>query len=324
MAQEKDGVPTKVLPCQLPPKELNPRSFTLPCIIGSLNFFAMTDLGASINVIPKSIFKHLKLANLKKTDMLVEMADMTKRAPIGIVKNVLVKIDKFLLASDFVVIDMLNIHNETMILGRPFLATIHAEIDVFNKEISFGINDDRKVQRGNTYWWHDYGLEENERQEIGIDIEEYNPPEVHVENFEVKRYSLNSGQSFICVTEEISDTLPLGRENESRFREMIRKELDTEGRSSQQENGVQNQFNSYSCGAEFFLEDKTFLFPLARAKQMVGSFMVTPFKVSSLNVELDYKIDLIVLGPDAGSTSASFSNGGRGVLQTEDDSSAES
>ncbi|GKE48132.1 retrovirus-related pol polyprotein from transposon TNT 1-94 [Tanacetum coccineum] len=75
--------------------------------------------------------------------MLVEMADMTKRAPIGIVENVLVKIDKFLFSSDFMVVDMLNTHNETMLLERPFLATIHAEIDVFNKEISLGIGDDR-------------------------------------------------------------------------------------------------------------------------------------------------------------------------------------
>ncbi|GJY53670.1 reverse transcriptase domain-containing protein [Tanacetum coccineum] len=101
------------------------------------------DLGANVNVIPKSIFKHLKLARLKKTNMLVEMADMTKRSPIGIVENVLVKIDKFLFPSDFVVMNMLNPHNETMILGRPFLATIHAEIDVFNKEISLGIRGDR-------------------------------------------------------------------------------------------------------------------------------------------------------------------------------------
>nr|GEX19752.1 hypothetical protein [Tanacetum cinerariifolium] len=75
--------------------------------------------------------------------MLVEMADMTKRDPIGIVKNVLVKIDKFLFPSDFVVIDMLNTRNETTILGRPFLTTIHAEIDVCNKEISLGIRDDK-------------------------------------------------------------------------------------------------------------------------------------------------------------------------------------
>ncbi|GKB48112.1 reverse transcriptase domain-containing protein [Tanacetum coccineum] len=102
----------------------------------------MVDLGASVNVIPKSIFEHLKLARLKKTDILVEMADMTKRSPIEIVENVLVKINKFLFLSDFMVMNMLNTHNETMILGRPFLATIHAKIDVFNKEISLGIRGD--------------------------------------------------------------------------------------------------------------------------------------------------------------------------------------
>ncbi|GJU10955.1 retrovirus-related pol polyprotein from transposon TNT 1-94 [Tanacetum coccineum] len=101
------------------------------------------ELGASINVIPKSMFEHLKLARLKKTDMLVEMADMTKRALIGIVENVLIKTDKFLFPLDFVVIDILKTRNETIILGTPFLATIHAEIDVFNKEISLGIGDDK-------------------------------------------------------------------------------------------------------------------------------------------------------------------------------------
>ncbi|GJV75742.1 reverse transcriptase domain-containing protein [Tanacetum coccineum] len=138
VAQE-EGVPSRVLPCQLPLKELNLGSFTLPCTIRSLNFYAMEDLGASVNLIPKSMFEHLKLARLKKINMLVEMDDMTKSTPIGIVENVLVKIDKFLFLSYFVVIDMLNTRNETMILGRPFLATIHAEIDVFNKEISLGI-----------------------------------------------------------------------------------------------------------------------------------------------------------------------------------------
>nr|GEY09130.1 hypothetical protein [Tanacetum cinerariifolium] len=103
------------------------------------------NLGVSVNVIPKTMFKHLKLAQLKKTNMLVEMADMTKRSPFGIVENVLVKIARFLFPSHFVVMDMLNTCNETMILGRPFLATIHAEIDVFNKEISLGIGGDRVI-----------------------------------------------------------------------------------------------------------------------------------------------------------------------------------
>nr|GEX50748.1 hypothetical protein [Tanacetum cinerariifolium] len=122
---------------------MNPGNFTLSCTIGSLKFYAMADLGASVNVIHKSMFEHLKPAQLKKTDMLVEMADMTKRYPIGIVENVLVKIDKFLFPSDFMVMDMLNTRKEIMILGRPFLETIHAEIDVFNKEISLGIGGDK-------------------------------------------------------------------------------------------------------------------------------------------------------------------------------------
>ncbi|GKE74297.1 putative reverse transcriptase domain-containing protein [Tanacetum coccineum] len=106
-------------------------------------FRRTSPFSASVNVIPKTMFEHLKLAQLKKPDMLVEMADMTKRSPIRIVKNVLVKIEKFLFLSDFVVMYILNTRNETMILGRPFLATIHAEIDVFNKEISLGNGGDR-------------------------------------------------------------------------------------------------------------------------------------------------------------------------------------
>ncbi|GKD47200.1 hypothetical protein Tco_1271845 [Tanacetum coccineum] len=54
--QNEEGVISGALPCQLPPKELNPWSFTLPCTIGSLNLYVMTDLGASVNVMPKSIF----------------------------------------------------------------------------------------------------------------------------------------------------------------------------------------------------------------------------------------------------------------------------
>ncbi|GKC99696.1 hypothetical protein Tco_1169971, partial [Tanacetum coccineum] len=69
-------------------------------------------------------------------------------------------------------------------------------------------------------------------------------------------------------------------------------------------------------GAEFLLEAETFLLVLAGAE--VGSFMVTPFNVSALNVEFDFKIDMIVFGPDTSSTPANFSSRGRGVLQIED------
>ncbi|GJT12427.1 BYPASS-related protein [Tanacetum coccineum] len=80
----------------------------------------------------------------------------------------------------------------------------------------------RKVQTDSTYWWYDKKSEEDERRKLRINIEEYDPPMVHVETFEVKRYSFNTGKSFICVTKELMDALPMGRENGSRFRDMIR------------------------------------------------------------------------------------------------------
>nr|GEY13061.1 putative reverse transcriptase domain-containing protein [Tanacetum cinerariifolium] len=95
---------------------------------------------ARVNVMPKNTFKHLRLAKLRNTNMLVEMADMTKKAPLGIIENILVRINKFLFPLDFIIID--KTANETTILGMPFLATIHAEIDVFEK-ISLGVDNAR-------------------------------------------------------------------------------------------------------------------------------------------------------------------------------------
>ncbi|GKB67545.1 hypothetical protein Tco_0928957 [Tanacetum coccineum] len=78
---DKEEWMTKDIQCQFPPMELNPRSFTLPCTIGNFNFYGMADLGASENIMPRNTFKYLRLANLRNTNMLVEMADMTKKAP---------------------------------------------------------------------------------------------------------------------------------------------------------------------------------------------------------------------------------------------------
>ncbi|GJU21379.1 zinc knuckle CX2CX4HX4C containing protein [Tanacetum coccineum] len=374
----------EVLQHQLPLKELNPGSFTLPCTISKFIFYAMADL------------------------------DMSKKAPLGIVENVLVKIDKFLFPSDFIIID--NTPSETTILGRPFLATIHAEIDVFTRKFSLGINEDKisldtarkdhnytnpsnwdnrspnlddqnpkkrkinlvenvprahfynpikhnikeqtqmwpscdpkkmcdggveicednryagwcdinpssevssqesnkprprdytfrewtLIKVGHTdiskpmkkallklwlidcfqddsaiannptyrsfddykwefnleidkladeyelgigkkghildniceycnqvhnknYRWHNHEFENDECEEIGIEDKDYHPPEVQVETFKIKKYSFEGGQSFICVTKDLDNVLPLGRKNGSEFKEMIRKEVE--------------------------------------------------------------------------------------------------
>ncbi|GJZ93566.1 phospholipase-like protein [Tanacetum coccineum] len=143
VTEEEEEDSSETLPCQLPPKEMNPGSSTLSCTIGNLKLYVMADLGAGVNVMPKSLFENLKLVDLKETSIVVEMANMTKKAPLGIVENILVKIDKFMFHSDFIVIDMLEGLNETMLLGRPFLATIHAQIDVFRREILLGIGEEK-------------------------------------------------------------------------------------------------------------------------------------------------------------------------------------
>ncbi|GKE76509.1 phospholipase-like protein, partial [Tanacetum coccineum] len=70
---------------QLPTKESNPRHFMLLCTIDNFNFYAMANLGASVNVLPSNILEYLELTNLSETEMLVEMVDMRKKAPLGIV-----------------------------------------------------------------------------------------------------------------------------------------------------------------------------------------------------------------------------------------------
>ncbi|GJZ28031.1 hypothetical protein Tco_0572678 [Tanacetum coccineum] len=75
----------------LPTKEANLGHFMLPCTISNFNFYAMADLGASVNVLPRNIFEYLELTNLSEIEMLVEIADLRKKAPLGIVRDILVE-----------------------------------------------------------------------------------------------------------------------------------------------------------------------------------------------------------------------------------------
>nr|GEU61492.1 hypothetical protein [Tanacetum cinerariifolium] len=123
---------------QLPPKENDLGSFTLLCLIGSLNIKnASANIGA-INVMPYSMFKRLNLGNLQPTNMITEMTDKTKKSPRGILENVLVQIDKFIYPIDLVIIDMVEDPKAPLILGRPLPSTIDTRIDVFNKQILSG------------------------------------------------------------------------------------------------------------------------------------------------------------------------------------------
>ncbi|GJZ75857.1 phospholipase-like protein [Tanacetum coccineum] len=88
VAENEKGDSSETLPYRQPSNEINAGSFTLPCTIGNLNIYAMTDVGVGINMMPKSLFEHLKLTNFKETCMDVKMGDMTKKAPLEIVEKI--------------------------------------------------------------------------------------------------------------------------------------------------------------------------------------------------------------------------------------------
>ena len=105
---------------------------------------SLLDLGASVNLLPYSVYKQLGLGELKPTNITLSLADRSVKIPKGIVEDVLVKIDKFYYPVDFVVLDTEPIANEPnhvpIILGRPFLATANAIINCRNgfMQLTFG------------------------------------------------------------------------------------------------------------------------------------------------------------------------------------------
>ncbi|GJV00658.1 zinc knuckle CX2CX4HX4C containing protein [Tanacetum coccineum] len=113
---------------------------------GKLDFKnALADLGASISIMPFSMYKRLGKGKLKPINMLIEMADNTKCMPKGIVENLLIKIDKFIFPVDFVILDMVEDIRMPIILGRPLLATVHAQVDIFRKTISLEVGSEKVI-----------------------------------------------------------------------------------------------------------------------------------------------------------------------------------
>ncbi|GJW40665.1 RNA-directed DNA polymerase, eukaryota, reverse transcriptase zinc-binding domain protein [Tanacetum coccineum] len=131
---------------QLPPKENDPGSFILPCSIRRLDFNnALADLGASISIMPFSMFKCLGIGKLKPINKVIKIADNTKCIPKGIVKNLLIKINKFILPIDFIILNLFEDFRMPVILGRPLLATAYAKVDIFRKTISLEVGNEKFI-----------------------------------------------------------------------------------------------------------------------------------------------------------------------------------
>ncbi|GJW94108.1 reverse transcriptase domain-containing protein [Tanacetum coccineum] len=123
---------------KLPEKLGDPGRFLIPCDFSEFDsYLALADLGASINLMPLSIWKKLQLSGLTETKMVLELADRTISKPTGVAENVFVKVGKFYFPADFVVLDFIADPRVPLILGRPFLRTAHALIDYSQEVLGF-------------------------------------------------------------------------------------------------------------------------------------------------------------------------------------------
>ncbi|GJW23629.1 reverse transcriptase domain-containing protein [Tanacetum coccineum] len=123
----------------------DPGRFLIPCDFSEFDsYLALTDLGASINLMPLPIWKKLQLSGLTETKMVLELADRTISKPTGVAENVFIKVGKFYFLADFVVLDFVADPRVPLMLGRPFLRAAHALIDVYEGEIILR-NDDQSL-----------------------------------------------------------------------------------------------------------------------------------------------------------------------------------
>ncbi|GKE88872.1 reverse transcriptase domain-containing protein, partial [Tanacetum coccineum] len=115
---------------KLPKKLGDPGKILNPCSFSELNCKALADLGASINLMPLSVWKELGLPKLIPTQMTLELANHDIYTPKGIARDVFVSVRKFTFLADFVIVDYESDPRVPLILGRPFLQIARALIDV--------------------------------------------------------------------------------------------------------------------------------------------------------------------------------------------------
>ena len=132
-----------VIQQNLPAKMKDQCSFTIPCFIGKYEFKkALCDSGASINLMPLLVVQRLSLGELTPTGITLQMADRSMAQPEGVLEDVLVKVGKFIFHVDFVIMKMEEDTQVPLLLGRLFLATRAALIDVQKGELALRVGEE--------------------------------------------------------------------------------------------------------------------------------------------------------------------------------------
>ncbi|RDX97540.1 hypothetical protein CR513_19679, partial [Mucuna pruriens] len=145
MPQNQNNYQQSVLKYQAPPFRQQQQQFSVPCTIGDYTFAdAMLDLGASINVMSSSTYKSLNFGDLKAMGIIIQLANRSIAHPLGILEDVLVRINELSFPTDFYVLDMEDEPSgkgSTLILDRPFLMIARTKIDVHAGTLSMEFGD---------------------------------------------------------------------------------------------------------------------------------------------------------------------------------------
>ncbi|GJY93705.1 reverse transcriptase domain-containing protein [Tanacetum coccineum] len=139
------------------PKLGDPGSFLIPSNFNkTFSCNALADLGASINLMPYSIYAKLSLENLKPTKMSERLADRSFQYPVGIAENMLIEIGKFTFHADFVILEMEEDSKVPLILGRSFLHIADAVIRVKQKQLNLEVGTERMIFNIDSAMKHSY------------------------------------------------------------------------------------------------------------------------------------------------------------------------
>jgi hypothetical protein len=186
----------------LPKKLKDPGTPIISCRIGNHTFNrALLDLGAGVNVMPKSVYDELGITGVQPTKIIIKLADRSTKIPLGLLENVLVQVEDFIYPADFLVIETQPSQDITMdvslILGRPFLATLNAEINCRSGQMTIAC-------QGSNITLNVFGLE-NEIQDGIINDNAYSVEQMLIEN-EIENENMSAKNEHI-------DTLDLGEED---------------------------------------------------------------------------------------------------------------
>ncbi|GJS35281.1 reverse transcriptase domain-containing protein, partial [Tanacetum coccineum] len=189
---------------KLPEKLGDPGKFLIPYGFSELKCKALADLGASINLMPLSIWKKLGLHELISTQMTFELANREIYTPVRIARDVFIPVGKFIFLTDFVIVDYESDPRVPLILGRPFLRTARALIDVHGEEMILRDGNERLILNMR----HDTSSYSNEPHQESINmIDVYN---VSHEEILKDLFATNhpSGNPTSSLTSHIDLTLP--------------------------------------------------------------------------------------------------------------------